>query len=358
VGPVTNEVFAPAYYGVSGQFLVAPNLDTTVPVSLEAVPFAGSIAFSKELMGTNLVGVVESGGVVAAEPQALHYTFLDTAFFPYVLAPPQSYNLRTDPNLGSHKINGLSRGGLSYSTWMNTSNGIVPFTTDGWGNDPAFSAKLALPKDILESASFSIVGANFDFLYFRRANGLGGNLAVSGVPSDTWVNLDVPEVLDLAIGSTTAFFASSGGAFALPAAFLQDLIPDLPGRRVPFAAPLPILCLDVRTGTPGTLYAGTADGVWSLSVDEANLSFGAASQVPETAGQRIEQIAVHPDMRTSDNQAYLSRYWLFIRTFGGVYRLPFFAVFPGKPTGMAWDSAGVLYISGTEGLSAVYVGGS
>ncbi len=362
VGPVNSGVFTPQAYGESELFLVSPHADTPVPISLAGIPFSGSIAYSTELMGRKLVSVVDSGGVVAAESRALHYTYLDTGTFPYTLAPPQSYDLSSDPNLNSHTINGLSRGGFRFTTWMNTSNGIVPFTVDGWGNEPGFSADLSGSKDILESGSFSILGAGFDFLFFRRANGLGGNLAVNGTPSNTWVNLDVPEVRDLAIGSSTAFFATGGGAFALPAVFLQDALPDLAARRVPIPAPpLPILCLDLRTGTPGTLYMGTADGVWYMSADEAKLTFGSPTpltRVPETAGARIEQIAVHPTMVTSDNQAYLSRYWLFIRTFGTVYRIPFFAVFPGKPTGLAWDSAGVLYISGTEGLSAVYVGGS
>ena len=39
-----------------------------------------------------------------------------------------------------------------------------------------------------------------------------------------------------------------------------------------------------------------------------------------------------------------------------MYEIPFFAVLPGKPTGMSWDSNYVLYISGTEGLTAIDVG--
>ena len=84
-------------------------------------------------MGRNLVSVVGNGGVVAAEPHLLHYTYIDTFTPPYAFAPVQSYDLAGDPNLSSHSINGLSQGGINYSTWMNTTNGIVPFTTDGWG---------------------------------------------------------------------------------------------------------------------------------------------------------------------------------------------------------------------------------
>jgi hypothetical protein len=97
-----------------------------------------------------------------------------------------------------------------------------------------------------------------------------------------------------------------------------------------------------------------------MSVDEATLTFNmpTLTQIPETAGESIEKIAVSTSMTVSDNQAYLSRYWLFIKTYGSVYKIPFYAIFPGKPTGIAWDPSGVLYVSGTEGLAAVYVGGS
>ena len=101
----------------------------------------------------------------------------------------------------------------------------------------------------------------------------------------------------MAVGSGSAFFATSSGAFALPPAFLQDAIPDPAARRVAFSAPMPILSLGVRTGAPSTLYMGTADGVWYMSVDESKLTFETPTpltQVLETAGEKIEQIAIHP----------------------------------------------------------------
>jgi hypothetical protein len=52
----------------------------------------------------------------------------------------------------------------------------------------------------------------------------------------------------------------------------------------------------------------------------------------------------------------LSRYWLYIRKYGTLSKMPFFAVLPGRVTAMAWDSSWRLYISGTEGLSLINVG--
>jgi hypothetical protein len=167
----------------------------------------------------------------------------------------------------------------------------------------------------------------------------------------------------MALGNGGAYFAASGEGFALPPAFVQDLNPTVAKHRKDFSAPAPILSLGVRTfaAGPSLLYMGTTDGVWYMSVDETTYEFGVATplaQIPETAGEPIEQIAISSLMRTSDNQAYLSRYYLFIRWWSSIYKIPFYAVFPGKPTGIAWDPTGVLYVSGTEGLAAVYVGGS
>ena len=78
----------------------------------------------------------------------------------------------------------------------------------------------------------------------------------------------------------------------------------------------------------------------------------------ETAGDSIERIAI--SSYNSYAEAYLSRYYLYIRNWNGssyyVDKMPFFAVVPGRATGLAWDLNGTLYISGTEGLAAIYVG--
>jgi hypothetical protein len=261
-------------------------------------------------------------------------------------------------------VNGLSDDGayLASDAFISAPNGVLPFYGgDGWNFQPAFSSTLGGSKDILESADF-LAGADYAF-FFRRAGGLGGTyvgqLETANYSAWSWVNLDVPGVLDLAVSDNNAYFATTSGSFALPPAFLTDSTPTLAEHKMPFSAPADIVSLDFLPTIAfagGTLYMGTTDGVWeATSTESAGISVGTALQIPGTEGQKIEHIAVSR-YNPSVNQAFLSNYWLYIRKYGTVYEIPFFAVLPGKPTGMAWDSSGVLYISGTEGLSSVYVG--
>jgi hypothetical protein len=222
-----------------------------------------------------------------------------------------------------------------------------------WSFQPAFSSALPGSRDILESESF--FDGQYNELFFRRANGLGGYSA----STSTWVNLDVSGVLDMAASNNNAYFATTSGAFALPPAFLQDSTPTLAEHKMPLPlVPADTVSLCFST-SDNTLYMGTEDGVYMATVTEsvgASPSVNMTSAIPigNTAGQKINYIAVSPN--STNHQAFLSDYWLYIRKFGTVYEIPFFAVLPGKPTGMSWDSNYVLYISGTEGLSAVNVG--
>jgi hypothetical protein len=299
------------------------------------------------------------GSMIAAEETRLYYTYFDGLNF-----SPIGVNEQYDLAADSLRANGLSTGDVgSWNTWLNTNNGIFPFTTDGWSFQTDFNSTLLGPRDILQSGT-ALVGGYYA-LFFRRTSGLGGSYIVGTNRNSptlwTWVNVDVPGLTDMAMGGSNAFFAASGAGFALPAAFLQDAAPTLAAYRKSFSAPAPIQALGVRSGAPSTVYMGTTDGVWYASMDETTYEFGVATpldRIVETAGEPIEKIAVSTWATGSDNQAYLSRYWLFIKTWGSLYKIPFFAVFPGKATGIAWDSSHNLYISGTEGLSAVLVGGS
>ncbi len=372
LGPATATDFTPYYYGESAMFKVSPGENTNVDVTLDYPPF-NIIRFSKDLLKKNVRAVGNNfGGMIAAEETRLNYTYLFWDGLDYVLSPigaSEQYDLTADPSsrgVSGLRVHGLSTGGVgTFSTWLNTSKGIFPFTLDTWIFQTDFNSTLSGPLDILQSGTALDGGVNYA-LFFRRADGLGGSYIT---PTDrltpanwTWANVDVSGLTDMALGGSNAFFASSGGAFALPPAFLTD--PVMSKHRKDFTAPAPILSLAVRPGAGapiGLLYMGTTDGVWYMSVDESNLTFGsptALTQIPETAGERIEQMAFSSSMLASDNQAYLSRYWLFISTWGTVRKIPFYAVFPGKPTGIAWDPSGALYVSGSEGLSAVYVGGS
>jgi len=363
VGPMSGGVFAPNSYGKSGLFQVSPGTDTTVPVSLNSLYTFNGIYFSSELMGKNLKGAVGAGSFSAytAEDSKLYLTnlYYDGALFTYVLSVISSYDLIADPNgdgVNSFRVNGLADdgAGLASDAFISAPNGVLPFNftavaVPAWTFQPTFSSTLGGSKDILESADF-FDGTYYDF-FFRRANGLGGFSTLAS----SWVNLDVPGVLDLAVSDKNAYFATESGAFALPPGFLTDSTPTLAGHKVPFSAPADVVSLDFSPSS-SFLFMGTTNGVWEAFVDEASgVNVGTATQIPETAGQKIEHIAVSR-YNPSVNQAFLSNYWLYIRHYTTVYEIPFFAVLPGKPTGMAWDSSGVLYISGTEGLSSVYVG--
>ena len=363
VGPMSGGVFAPNSYGKSGLFQVSPGTDTTVPVSLNSLSTFSGITFSSELMGKNLKGAVGAGGFSAytAEESTLYRMYYDNSI--NVLYMSASYDLATDS-----RVNGLSDDGayLASDAFISTPTGVLPFdNSEGFNFQPDFSSTLGGNKDILESADF-LAGADYAF-FFRRAGGLGGTyvgqLDQYNYSTWSWVNLDVPGVLDLAVSNNFAYFATASGAFALPPAFLTD--PTLAEHKMPFSAPADIVSLDfvpTIAFAGGKLYMGTTNGAYEADVTETttpprsiSLSPDPATQIPETAGQKIEWIAISRDWPDA-NQAFLSNYWLFIRKGVTVYEIPFFAILPGKPTGMAWDSSNVLYISGTEGLSAINVG--
>jgi len=371
VGPANSGIFTPHSYGKSGLFQVSPGTDTTVLISLYGINSFNGITFSSELMEKNLKGVVDAGGFNAytAEDSKLYLTFYDSYTYPNVLYVSDSYDLAADPDIegvSAFRVNGLSDDGanLASDAFISSPNGVLPFYGgDGWGFQPTFSIDLEGDKNILESADF-LAGADYAF-FFRRAGGLGGTYVDQPDKNIygnwSWVNLDVPGVLDLTVSANNAYFATESGAFALPPAFLSD--PSLAAYKMPFLAPAPIMSLDFLPtgGLPGgTLFMGTTNGVYMGTVTEItsppSISLSAVTQIPETAGQKIEHIAISKYYSNS-NQAFLSNYWLYIRkSLTETYEIPFFAVLPGKPTGMSWDSSGVLYISGTEGLSAVYVG--
>ena len=127
--------------------------------------------------------------------------------------------------------------------------------------------------------------------------------------------------------------------------------PNLEAHRIDLPSPAPVLSLGFRPdplGLPGgTLTLGTSDGVYQAALDElvsAQLAPG-PTHIAETAGDIIERIAI--SSYNSRAEAYLSRYYLYIRNWNGsnyyVDKTPFFAVVPGRATGLAWDSNGTLY---------------
>jgi hypothetical protein len=253
------------------------------------------------------------------------------------------------------------------ATYLNTDNGLYQFTnSDGFQIDPSFSARLGGSRDIRGSGSFPVPGTDIDYaVFFRRNGGLGGTYVPSAYSSDpsqwSWVNIDMAGVTDMTVSYYNAYYAADGEVFALSPAYLQE--PALAENRTYLPAPAPVLSVGFKpsgVAPGGTLYLGTTDGVWQMQVDESTTAPiasvpSAPTQIPGTAGDRIERIAINTS--TGYHEAYLSRYYLYIVKSGFLYdRIPFFAMVPGRATGMAWDSNWNLYIAGSEGLAALYTG--
>lgn len=368
-GPTSQGIFSVYYYGESEDFQVSSGDDITVTTSLDYLslpPNSSGIFFSTDLLGKNLVGVAASSSdVYTAEASKLYLVYLwdSTGFGDYEVYLADSYDLAADPNgdgVSSHRVNGLSQGNY-WSALMNSNKGIVPlYGSDGWGFDLPFSSMLNGNKEIEESDL--LYPGSDQAVFFRRENGIGGTFISSDVISSPdqwkWVNLELSGVRDMVLGENVAYFATDDGAFALPISFLNDPSPSISEYRMNFSAPAEILslgCIPI-VGAPDKLFIGTTNGVWETDVlNESPLTLGSLTQIPETAGETIEIIDIS-EYWTNANQAFLSRYYLYIRYYGAVYKIPFFAVLPGKVTGITWTDFSELYISGTEGLSVLDVG--
>lgn len=367
IGAASGGIFYTNWYGNSSSFTLTPNKDTSVTVTTLFIPY--SVSFAWELSGKNLKGVAAaSSGVYAAEASKIYWAYYDYGQI-YIDLQDNTYDMAANPVLSSYRVNSLSSSyNSSFSStdaFLNTNNGIIPFElSEGWYFDTSFTFDMTGPKNILKSGYF-LDPAPYNYAYFFiRTGGLGGWYPNAEGP---WVNLDRDGLLDMALGATYAYFAAEDGAFALPTAFLTDETPTLAEHQVRFSGPAKILSLGfypiIGANPGGRLFMGTPNGVWEATVDETSAGSLIASVadpettriIPETAGQRIERIEISP-YHPYDNQAFLSPYWLYIRYQGSVYEIPFFAVIPGRATGMAWDYDGNLYISGTEGLSAISVG--
>jgi hypothetical protein len=370
VGPIYQALVGVGYesgglwnvdaYSESRLFQLSPNDETVVVMENFVWPSFG-ISFAPDLRGKSLKGVAPAGGdVYTAEERKVY--LLDGSS----LALYDQYDLAADPNefgVSTRRVLGLSddRFFLASDALLNTDAGVIPFYGgDGWDFQSDFSAGLAGNRAILESGTQFLLPSQDNALFFRRADGLGGVYRPYLLTFLPWVNLDVDGVRDMVLSQYNAYFATAGGAFALPPAFLQDLTPTLAEYRVPFSAPAEILSLGFKpsgAAPGGTLFMGTTDGVWEVAVDESEgISFlGTATQIPETDGERIERIAIS---ESYDLEAYISRYFLFVRKNEIIDKMPFFAVIPGKATGMIWGGPGGdnLFISGSEGLSTILVG--
>jgi hypothetical protein len=360
---VSGGFFHVSYFGASTPFSISPNTDTSVVVSVdlpwEISNLLSGISFAWQLAGENLKGVVSTSSYTFAAGDSLIYAWdYSTGLIlgEYDLAADiDGYGVR------SYRINSLSNDPnyvFSYPALINSNIGILPFDyfVESWGFDPSLTAELGGSKNILESGGLSI--SESAYLFFRRADGIGGQYL------GTWVDVDVPGVLDMVLSTNNAYFATEGGAFALPPDFL--ITPDLATQKVSFSAPGKILSLGFIPGGAAApkIIMGTTNGAYASEITESpSISFGAASPITDFDGNSITDsitmVEVSP-FSGGRHQAFMSRYWLYIYydnfSYAAIYKLPFFAVIPGKATGLAWDNAGRLYVSGTEGMSIIDVG--
>jgi hypothetical protein len=360
VGNAAGSIFQVSYYGESKTFELSSGDEITVSVTLQSMLYG--VTYSTDLAGKELKGVVysDTNFLYTAEKDKIYA--LDTGTL--AIDDVASYG-----QLGAQSFQGNSLSGSSVAAWqgfINTDKGILPFNYSGvvWDFDTSFSTALGGEKNLQESGVFNTgaVAPIYNF-FFRRKNGLGGvNVpnAELGLPETwEWVNLELDGVLDMSCSDWYAYYAASGGAFALPPDILTDPTPSIAEHRLNFSAPAQILSVAIKDGS-SDIYLGTTNGAWEGLVTEQdpavdpNISLGALSQVAETAGYGITQITVSSYF---DYTAYLSRYYLFIREGGLVTRFPFFAVIPGKASGLDWDNNGwTLYIAGSEGLCSLFIG--
>jgi hypothetical protein len=346
-GYVDQGVFYVDHYGESEEFEVSAGDDTTVPTTLSSVYYYLGFEYSTDLMGKNLVGVAAgSFYVYAAEASKLHAVDSTGSLW-------DSYDLAADRDglgVSSYRVNGLSQDhtGFFLDAFMDSNMGILPlyYNGEGWEFDTAFSSELGGNRQIEESGVFD--PGNDRAVFFRRTDGIGGRII--GTSTGSWRNINVDDVTDLTLSNNYAYFAAEGDAFALNWDFLPDPQPRFEDKRTDLSSPAEILSLGYAT--TGILYMGTTDGAWVATIRTEPNDFYSLTQIPETAGEAIEMIAVSS---SGSYQAFLSRYFLYVRNPSYVDKYPFFAILPGKVTGMTWFGDSRLYISGTEGLSVLYI---
>jgi len=336
----------------SQSFKLAAGENTRVPFTEEDLFAITPFQPVWELMGKSLKGVVvdQFDTIVTAEWEAVYSAS----------GGPSSFASTTVP--GGHAINSLDAGIDVDSpdqvlAWLNTNRGIVPFNDLTFDTD--FSSSLG-SVSVLGSAARETSGGST--AWFFRDGGLGGayiDLDIAWNPASwNWANLESERVYDCITDFPgNGFFATSGGAFKLPREFLLDSSPSIDENKVQLDTPAKVFSWGLvdQFGDGDTLLMGTADGAWSVQMNDGVFQ-GAAVREPNTAGHAIRLIAVadYPPVF----KAYLSDSDLFIwnGAAGSWSRFPLCAGLPGKITGMAWlrivtvPVIDYLIVSGEEGL--------
>lgn len=355
--------FATQQWGESAEFTLEPGINTPVDLFMQGSPFGNTF----DLAGKNLRDVFVLGTTLYTTSTDTLYENIDTypwgAYAPIALEPGYNANSLSE---------GIEFGSGAARLWINSNKGVLPFYYDIGplpvpAFDTAFSANLgAVP--VLDSATRSVSGGHV--VFFHRQDGLGGGFvptADATKPENwTWVNLDAGGVYDLlCVGPGEGQFATSGGAFRLPEAFLKDATPSVAEHKLPVAPPAKVLSWDLmydNNGDGDLLFAGTEDGAWQLVLNGGSWEPGSFQRIAGTEGDAI--IMTEAEVLAGYQfAAFLSPLALYIyETTSGpnLISYPFHAGLPGEVTGMAlyvYGSSVYLMISGEEGLVFVYVSG-
>jgi hypothetical protein len=290
--------FAPTDYGQADGVTVTAGGSTAAAVTLQAVPW-----FRGDLWGQAMTGAVDAGGIWASSSSKL-YSVTISGSFPTITSVTAAES--TTPVPAGYSINALSFG--QGDPWLDTDKGILPFHL---GSPVTSFASGAGIQDVLLSSvqSYGTI-APTDVAFYQRAGGIGGTILSAGVPT-TWYDVDLStflagtRVLDFVNGDPNGpgyvYFATGHGAFRLAISILgggataQQVLDRAIAQFFGVSngtAELPITCLALL-GT--TLYIGTTDGVWTVTIDESNATdpFGGnvPARLPGTAGKTIRKAA-------------------------------------------------------------------
>jgi len=324
-------------WGETDPVTVVAGVDTEVTFHLKDATGPAFTYGAAAVMGRGIKGVATTGGnVYAVDSTHLFFGGTAGALADTGAALP-----------GSRTINSVSIG-VNFgqgNVWVNTTSGIIPY--NGSLNEDL--AGVTLPGvSVLESGGY-VSGGNY--VWFQQNGGLGGrNL------SDAWVTADVSDLVsgqpvkDFAIIGGVGYFATGLGAFSLDDTMLDNNFEDFMNYSSFFAnigdgsAQYFVTSL---ASDSGTFYMGTGNGAYTDATPLEN-AVTPAALVAGTNHQKFLAI----EATGAGNVAMLTENYLFLRSGGQTYRLPFCAGLPGKVTGLAWDG-GTLIVSGTEGVVSI-----
>ena len=278
---------------------ISPGVSTTVPpVALKASPFTFKVLWGENVPGAAVVG--GSGYVTAAG-----------SLYPLT---PNPLTLGTGLTIpGAPTVNSLSVGleygvenSISPTPWLNTSQGILPYSIQHSDFVATFTAPGNGAVDVLDSVGVN-TGLQIIAIYERNA-GLGGALVTTTLgATPTWNDANLEDFLtgkpflDVIVGNTQnyVYFATALGAFRLDASVVSngstadEILKKCTFFKVRDTADkeIPILSLAILSGNQ--LLMGTANGLYTATLDEDSslqVTSNSPTLVSGTEGNAITKI--------------------------------------------------------------------